>query len=230
MTEERNHLLSGDGGDGMAGTTEELQDALQLIQGVRGVRVSQAPTGDIDEIHVLSTRERGPKQIVRDVQSVLMARFGMPIDYRCVSVVQLEDPAAAATTGSPGVGAGKPRPAVARVTSMSEGQMTSVSVELMSAGETLTGSAKGPGSAGLKAVARATLEAVEGLLGDIGVDVDFAGLVDAGSHPVALVVLHVATARGDQVVCGSSRVRKDPNDAMARAVLSGLNRFIEAGA
>lgn len=204
--------------------TEELQDALQLIQSVRGVRVSRAPTGDIDEIHVLSTRERGPKQIVRDVQSVLMARFGVPIDYRCVSVVQLEEPGTgAAPTGS------RQRPAVSRVATSSEGQSVSVTVELMSDGEIISATGRGPGSVSLKVVARTTLEAVEGLLNGAAVDVDFAGMVDAGSHPVVLVVLHIATSRGEQVVCGSSSVRKDPNDAVARAVLSGLNRFLEVG-
>ena len=78
----------------------------------------------------------------------------------------------------------------------------------------------------MRLVARGVVEAVSGLTGDSSLEVDFADLVPAGTHSVALAVLRLATDKGDQVVSGSAIVRRDGNDAMARATLSALNRLI----
>lgn len=66
-----------------------LEDELRRVPGVRSARVvgGEAPS----EIHIVATRERSPKQVVRDVQSLASAGFGIAIDHRIVSVVQLED-------------------------------------------------------------------------------------------------------------------------------------------
>ncbi|MEA2516206.1 MAG: hypothetical protein QOG16_44 [Actinomycetota bacterium] len=67
----------------------KLEDDLEKIQGVTGVRVvgDEAPS----EIHIVATNARPPKQIVRDVQSLSTTSLGEPIDHRIVSVVQLEE-------------------------------------------------------------------------------------------------------------------------------------------
>src|SRR5207248_11226560 len=66
-----------------------LEVELHKIPGVTGVRVigDQAPS----EIHIVATPGRPAKQVVRDVQSLAAAGFGMSIDHRIVSVVQLDE-------------------------------------------------------------------------------------------------------------------------------------------
>lgn len=44
----------------------------------------------ITEVHVLSDFSRSPKQLVRDIQSLLMAKFGMEIDHKVISVAQVD--------------------------------------------------------------------------------------------------------------------------------------------
>lgn len=68
---------------------QRLQEELQRIPAVRSARVigNDQPS----EIHLVATGERSAKQLVRDVQSLSAAGFGMTIDHRIVSVVQLED-------------------------------------------------------------------------------------------------------------------------------------------
>ena len=65
-----------------------LQRDLLRVSGVTSARVvgDSAPS----EIHIVATPDRPAKQLVRDVQSLAAARFGMSIDHRIVSVVQLE--------------------------------------------------------------------------------------------------------------------------------------------
>ena len=67
-----------------------LEQELLRVPGVRSARVvgGDAPS----EIHIVTTSKRSPKQVVRDVQSLAAAGFGIPIDHRIVSVVQLDEP------------------------------------------------------------------------------------------------------------------------------------------
>ena len=68
----------------------KLEQDLLRVPGVRSARVVG---GDVpSEIHIVTTSKRSPKQVVRDVQSLAAAGFGIPIDHRIVSVVQLDDP------------------------------------------------------------------------------------------------------------------------------------------
>ena len=43
------------------------------------------------EIHIVASRSKGAKQVVRDVQSLAMATYDIDIDHRIVSVVQFDD-------------------------------------------------------------------------------------------------------------------------------------------
>ena len=72
------------------GLTVRLQKAIERIRGVISASVSLGQDGSVDEIHAFVTMERRPKQIVRDIESLLVTHFRMRVDYRSVSLVQLE--------------------------------------------------------------------------------------------------------------------------------------------
>lgn len=79
----------------------KLEQDLLRVPGVRSARVVG---GDVpSEIHIVTTSKRSPKQVVRDVQSLAAAGFGIPIDHRIVSVVQLDDAPAAPVETKPSV-------------------------------------------------------------------------------------------------------------------------------
>jgi len=69
----------------------DFEAALRQIQGVRAASVVTTGTGVPSEIHILAATGKAPKQVVRDVQSLAMARFDLDIDHRIVSVVQLDE-------------------------------------------------------------------------------------------------------------------------------------------
>lgn len=68
----------------------KAEDAIRALRDVESASV-QSEGDTIREIHILSRSNRPPKQIVRDVQTVLQARFNRSIDYRVVSVAYLTD-------------------------------------------------------------------------------------------------------------------------------------------
>jgi hypothetical protein len=80
------------------------EDAIRALRDVESASV-QSEGDTIREIHILSRSNRPAKQIVRDVQTVLQARFNRSIDYRVVSVAYLTDSTAPS--------AGRPAAAVA---------------------------------------------------------------------------------------------------------------------
>src|SRR3954453_23557208 len=69
----------------------ELEDALRHIQGVRAASVVTGPDAVPTEVHVLADPGKPAKQVVRDVQSLALARYDIDIDHRIVSVVQMGD-------------------------------------------------------------------------------------------------------------------------------------------
>lgn len=74
--------------------TAQAESAIKALRDVEGASI-QLEGDEVREIHVLSRSKRPPKQIVRDVQTVLLARFGRSIDYRVVSVAFTRGPATA---------------------------------------------------------------------------------------------------------------------------------------
>ena len=75
----------------------ELEDALAGIPGVRAVSVVTGPDATPTEVHVLASQGKPAKQVVRDVQSLAMASYGLALDHRIVSVVQIGDDATVAS-------------------------------------------------------------------------------------------------------------------------------------
>ncbi len=59
--------------------------AIRRLRDVDGVSV-QAEGEELTEIHVVSSSGRTPKQLVRDIQSMLRTELGITIDHRIVSV------------------------------------------------------------------------------------------------------------------------------------------------
>src|SRR5437867_9660092 len=64
---------------------KRAEAAIRSLRDVEGASV-QAEGEDVREIHVLTSSSRPAKQIVRDVQTLLLTRFNRPIDHRVVSV------------------------------------------------------------------------------------------------------------------------------------------------
>lgn len=219
----------------------DLEDALRRIPGIRAASVVTGPDAAPTEVHIVATAGKQPKQVVRDVQSLAMAQYGVEIDHRIVSVVAFDDgegggSAAGAddTVVLPDAGAAGeartslPRPAIAAITVRTTGAEAEAAVALRAGESTYEGTARGPsGTAGRpRLVARAAFEACAELLGLPG-DVEQATVVAVGGRSVAVsVVLLAAPRTGEQLLTGSALVRGDEADAVARSVLDALNRHL----
>ncbi len=220
----------------------ELEDALRHIQGVRAASVVTGPDAVPTEVHVLADPGKAAKQVVRDVQSLAMARYDIDIDHRIVSVVQMGDdelrgPAVPVTPApadgpdvAPDVPASEPeavvRPAIAAIMVRSGKGETEASVTLAAGDQLFEGRSQGPAGASHRArlVAVATLDAVAELLGQ-PCEVESSTIVATGTRDVAMTVLTMLLPRtGEQVLTGCAAVRGDEAESVARSVLAALNR------
>jgi len=71
-----------------------VKRAENLIAGLTGVlsaSIVVTPQGEISEIHVLAQPDVPPKQVVRNIESALMAQLGVRVDHRKISVAQTAD-------------------------------------------------------------------------------------------------------------------------------------------
>ena len=74
---------------------QRAEELLATLPGVISVRVIAGQTGQVDEIHLLTSEEVSPKQTVRNVESALMAHLGMRVSHKKISVATTSEPAMA---------------------------------------------------------------------------------------------------------------------------------------
>jgi hypothetical protein len=195
-----------------------LQDKICRIDGVEAARIV-AGNGHIEEIHVLARRNKPPKQVVRDVQSLSQALFGEEIDRRVVSVVQLSD-------SDLEVGF---RPALVDVSETLDGSRAEVSVALRWQNEVFTGTAKGAAATSTRSrqIAEATLEAIrQAIHQEAALAVSSMDIPVLGSRRVAVAQVVVVTEATERHLIGCAYVEDEESRAVVRAVLDALNRVL----
>jgi hypothetical protein len=232
---------------------QRLQEELQRIPAVRSARVigNDQPT----EIHIVAGPERSAKQLVRDVQSLSTAGFGMTIDHRIVSVVQLEDEdliqgdrsisieadevteraeVAAEEPRVEDVGEAEPgeRPMVERIVQANAAGGGWVKVALQWSGGEIT---EGVGVSGASREARARgaaaalLQALRPRLepGGARVDVEHVVLHRMGQAETVVVRATYYGRQGASALVGVALLHDDAASATVRALLHALNRKLQ---
>lgn len=196
----------------------ELEEALCRLPSVDAVRIVGA-NGRIEEVHVLAAPAKPAKQVVRDVQSLAMASYGINIDRRTVSVVQIER----------GEREGGERPSILDIREATEGARLDAAVTLGWQGEVFVGEASGPAASAtrLRLIGEATLRALEAAIGgEIGLALAALETPTVGNRQVAIAQVVVVSAGEERTMVGSALVGKEPSQAAVRAVLDAINRHI----
>lgn len=200
----------------------QVESALVSLPGVLAARLVPGFDREVDELHILTSMERGPKQTVRDVQSMLLARFGVTTDHRVVSVVQLDE--------DDDLPSPPDRVVIRTVTVTQQGLTVAVDVTLAVGDRELRGNAEGPASAAgrRRATGRATLEAIKPLLGRSRmVELEGVEVTDVIGHRVAISLVHFHAVQGEHTVAGSAIVKGDEAESISRSVLDAVNRSLE---
>lgn len=206
---------------------EDIEAALSQVGEIKAARVVVGLDGQIAEIHVLALPTKPPKQLVRDIESTLMARFGIPIDHRKISIAQLGRDSVPEAEEEARPTAARPR--ILGINASVSGLQAAASVTLEIDGSEFIGMASGPASQTWRArhVALATLDAVSQYISE---ETTFAledvAVVQLGREKVSVACITLVTPFGEQSFSGSALVRQNDSDSIVRATLDAINRRI----
>jgi len=189
------------------------------INKIRGVYAAQVVVGsdNVDEIHVIASPTRKPKQIVRDIESMLLVNFGVRVDYRRISLVQMQEEQLFRAEG---------RPRLVTVRSI-EGPNRRAEVEMEKDGHLFVGSANGGSDdvSTIRLVCMATIEAMKQVLGEsVKYRIDEVEQITVNETETIVVAVTLQFETTQEKLFGICQVRNEPADAAARATLNAVNR------
>jgi hypothetical protein len=242
----------------IAGSVLPIKRAEELIltlPGVISARIIAGDSGAIDQIHVLTTSELTPKQMVRNIESALIAHLAMRIDHRKISVAttsetkpKLHEPEVKSAPpppppNEPGPDAQAPAAQAPRTGPFarrlyfedvevrgSRAKGLSCRVTLRKGTASYIGEALGieGDRSRVELAARATLLAIadaDNREGQLGVQ--GVKVFDAFDRTFVFVAVSVRSGRDNKVLTGSVEMRESAESAGVLAVLDATNRWIE---
>lgn len=210
------------------------ENLLTSLEGVLSARVVTTPLGEVSEIHILAGSGLAPKQIVRNVESALLAHLGLKVDHRKISIAQTADvkPIEALERGA--VREQALRRAVlfeeCRITTAERPSHVVVSVSLGMDGavETAREEVLDTGKTRMEGAARATAAVLEKVVERHSLVVDGVKLVEALDRSVVFAVVRGVGGRQSRVMTGTAEVTDGVERAAVCAVLDATNRWVEA--
>jgi len=204
---------------------------LASLKGVNSARVVVSPDGEITEIHVLTDPGLTAKQVVRNVESALLAQLGIKVDHRRISVAQTAEVLPMDAPIEPPAG----RPDKGRGILFSKIEVAStklnkvrVTVTLEHGGQEVTVSedAADTPNMRLQAAARATVAALDEIVSEGTIDLAGAQFVEAFDTTFVFVGVNILTGRNSWLHTGTCEVRRGSEQAAALAVLDAANRWL----
>lgn len=199
-------------------SSAEIEAVIRHLRGVISSRVVQSSAGEVEEIHVLTEGTRVPKQVVRDIESALMAELGLEIDHKKVSVAQVQ---------GPGEKFQQARLKFSQVSLSLNGSSAEATVRLVKDEDIFSGVADGQSSSHgqMRIIANATLRAVEDSGANEGsMVIEDIQTVNMSGHNVVIILISMTTDRGEEYLSGSAVVKQDLWKAMVNASLDAVNR------
>ncbi len=198
-----------------------VEEYLQKIQSVIGCKIVSDDNGAIQEIHIVSDMERSPKQILRDIEAIMLSEFNQTIDYKKVSIAQIQQDSVKTSDD--------PRLKLTQMSFKTFGREVEISISLEKQGEQFVATLTGINtSRNYKCmIVNTVLEAIHQYLGRTEVFMaEDVKVVQLSSVEVVLVSI-VSFYRGrEEILTGSAKIVSDRNEAIAKASLNAVNRQI----
>jgi hypothetical protein len=213
---------------------KRAESLIGSLTGVLSVRVVVTPLGEVSEIHVLASNEVQPKQIVRNIESALMAQLGVKIDHRKISIAQTAEVAPIERMQDEAVRARAKRRVVVfnglEMRPSERPQRVVVRVRLSFEGREAEADEQGTDTVRnrVEAAARAAATCLDELLPDNSVALEGAQIIEAFDRDFVLVAVHGLGGREAQLLTGTCEIRESAERSAVLAVLDATNRWADA--
>ena len=208
---------------------------------MRSARLVADDSGRVLEVHVVADSSRNAKMVARDVESILVAKIGLTIDHRKISVAQVDGGDSEIVEPGPGPRLKTEVPASLYLASddrriefvgvsMAQSNLVAQArVELLRDDVSTVAEASGADSTDsvLRIVAEATIEAVQRYFENGGLfTVTAVEQLTVGGKPIVVVCVTHVYERHERVLVGACPTDGDVPRAVALASLDAVNRFL----
>ncbi len=204
---------------------KRAENLITSLTGVLSARVVVTPLGEVSEIHVLTTNDMVAKQVVRNIESALMAQLGLKIDHRRISVAQTADVRPIEQLQEDAIKTRANRRVVMfrglDVRPSERSQRVVVRVRLAFGEREATAEEQGTDTQRnrVEAAARAAATCLDELLPDNSVALEGAVIVDAFDRKFVMVAVHGLGGREAQLLTGTCEIRESAERSAAGKLL-----------
>lgn len=211
LTNHQNNLIC-------PGMIEKIEKSINKLAGVLFSKIILDENHQIGGIHVITRDDCNPKKIIRDVESLLIAKFNLLFDYRKISVAQVKED-----------GNNPNRLKFTDLFINLKKNELEIIVQLEDNDKIHEGRILCINWDNNREylVARAALDAITAYLkGSLFFHIKEIKRIEIDIHEVFLVSICVISSKGKENLVGSAMVRDDPNKAIVCALLKAINRKI----
>lgn len=199
---------------------EIIERELEKIESIVSCRFVLGQADEIKEIHIVSNGKRSPKQISRDIQSVLIATYNLHIDYKMISIAEIPEK---------GLKNLESRLKIETISHENRGSRTSLKVVLSDEKGNYENSVEGINTSRNidRMLVKATLKNVETAYGEEDIFIlEDVKSIQMSSDKVIVVVIICLLGGQEKRLSGSCLVRNDHMEAVVKATLDAINRYI----
>ena len=200
--------------------SDQYSEFICRLGGIDYASFIMGDAGEIEEVHVIAGKSHSPKQYVRDIQSAMLARYGVKVDHRVISIAQIDNKQI--KNSSTFV-----RMICDEITCSRKNDFLEASLTLSYNDTVFEGSASAPGDeyAKIKMMSQATINAIHKMLNRDNVF----SVVDVGKQTIAgkgsvLVCVSCRNEGLTELLLGSAFEKGDMDIAVVRATLCAINR------
>ena len=213
---------------------KRVENLITALTGVLSARVVVTPLGEVSEVHVLTKSDMQPKQVVRNIESALMAQLGFKIDHRKISVAQTADVRPIEALQEEAISERSKRRVVVfknlEVRPSARPQRVQLRVTLAFGEKEAQAEEVGTDTTRnrVEAAARATASCLDDLLLDNSIALEGAQIIEAFDRKFVLVAVHGLGGREAQLLTGTCEIRESAERSAVLAVLDATNRWVDA--
>ena len=205
-------------GDNM--NIEIIEQTIEKLDSIVSSKIVLGEENSFDEIHVVSNRTRSAKQLVRDIQSILIATYNIQIDHKKISIAEIQDDR---------IKKSQCRLKITSVSHDNNGQKATVKVALDNERDIFENSIIGINTSRNidRMLVDATLKTVEEAYGyEDAFILEDIKTANVSADQVVIVVITGIHNGFEQRLCGSCLIKSDYKEAVVKATLDALNRYI----
>lgn len=202
-----------------ASKTDEIEKTINSLSGVLFTKISLDDNKEIKEIHVIAKDIYSPKKISRDVESLLMAKYKIPIDYRKISIAQVAEEKRISQ-----------RLKFVDLSIFSEGDNLEVLIKLENNNKIYEGKIKCTKWDKNREyiITRATLEAITSFMnGLVFFQVEGIKRVFLEQREVLVISISLINDQGKENLIGAALIDDDHQRSLVKAILQAVNRRIQ---